>query len=190
MRHTNESLTREVAGSDMNRPLHFAGKFLLAVVGVIITLRLIGVAFAFSRWTGFLALVIIATVLYSTARHWVQWLPGLLIFGVINSLIGLATHHAPTNPQAEVSAWVAGILVIYYAVGCVVSYHYDATRLSVVDRLALLLYLLCMIWPAFATSKLATLTPVVAWSMSVGMAALIASFAVHRARRRKEPSGA
>lgn len=189
MRRTDESMTREVAGS-VSRPLRFAGKFLLAILVVLVALRLIGAAFAFSRWTGSLILVVIAIALYSTARYWVQWLPGLLIFGVINSLIGLVTHHAPTNPQAEVSTWVAGLLVTFYGVGCVVSYHYDATRLSVMDKLALLLYLLCMIWPAFAASNLATLTPVVAWSMGIGMGALIASFAVHRARRRREPSGA
>jgi hypothetical protein len=189
MLDTNESVTREGAGN-VSRPLHFAGKFLLALLGVIVALRLIGAAFAFSRWTGLLVLVVIAIVLYSTARRWVQWLPGLLIFGVINSLIGLVTHHAPTNPQVEVSGWVSGLLVTFYAVGCVVSYHYDATRLSVVDKLALLLYLLCMISPAFVANNLATLTPIVAWSMGIGMAALIASFAFHRPRRRKAPSGA
>ena len=173
----------------MNRPLRFAGKFLLAVLGVIMALRLIGVALAFSRWTGVLVVVIIATVLYATARHWVRWLPGLLIFGVINSLIGLVTHHAPTNPQVEVSGWVAGLLVAFYAVGCVVSYHYDATRLSAVDKLALLLYLLCMVWPAFSLNNLATLTAVVVWPMGIGMVALIASFASHRARHMKQPSG-
>ncbi len=188
MLDANEPVIRKAG--NVSRPLHFAGKFLLAILGVIVALRLIGAAFAFSRSTGFFVLVVIAIVLYSTARRWVQWLPGLLIFGVINSLIGLVTHYAPTNPQAEVSVWVAGLLAIYYAVGCVVSYHYDATRLSVVDKLALLLYLLCMIWPAFAASSLATLTPVVGWSMGIGMAALIASLAVHRARRGKEPSGA
>jgi len=75
-------------------------------------------------------------------------------------------------------------------VGCIVSYHYDATHLSAVDRLALLVYLFCMIWPAFATNNLATVTPVVAWSTSIGVAALIASFAVHRARRGKKSFGA
>jgi len=174
----------------MNKTVSFAGKVLLAVLGVIMALRLIGLVFAFSRWTGFMVLIIIATILYSTARHWVRWLPGLLMFGVINSLIGLVTHHAPTNPQVEVSAWVTGISVIFYAVGCVVTYHYDAAQLSVMDRLALLLYLLCMIWPAFAASSPAIVTPVMAWSTSVGMAALVVSFAVHRTRRRKECSDA
>ncbi len=173
----------------MSRPLYFAGKFLLAVLAVIIALRLIGAAFAFSRWTGFLVVIVIAIMLYSTARHWVQWLPGLLIFGVINSLIGLLTHHAPTNPQVKVSGWVAGLLAIFYAVGCIVSHYYDPAGLSIMDKLALLLYLPCMILPAFATSNLATVTPLVAWSMSIGMAVLIASLAIHR-RRRGAHSGA
>lgn len=190
MRHTNESVTFETTRGDMSRALRFAGKFLLAVLGVVVALRLIAASFAFSRWTGILVLVVIAVALYSTAPRWVRWLPGLLIFGIINSLVGLITHHAPTNPQVAVSAGVAGLLIAFYAVGCIVSYHYDATHLSVVDRLAFLLYLFCMIWPAFTANNLATVTPVVAWSTSIGMAALIASFAAHRVRRRKKPLGA
>jgi len=50
----------------------------------------------------------------------------------------------------------------------------------------LLVYLLCMIWPAFAPNNLTTVTPAVAWSTSIGMAALIASFAIHRIRRGKK----
>ena len=64
------------------------------------------------------------------------------------------------------------------------------THLSALDRLALLVYLFCMFWPAFAANDLTTVTPVIAWSIGVGVAALIASFAVHRARRGKESLGA
>ena len=174
----------------MIRALRFAGKFLLAVLGIIAALRLIGASFAFSRWTGFLILAVLAMVLYATAPRWVRWLPGLLLFGVFNSLLGLITHHAPTNTLGAVSAGVAGLLVVFYAVGCIVSYYYDATHLSALDRLALLVYLFCMFWPAFAANDLTTVTPVIAWSIGIGVAAMMASFAVHRARRGKKPLGA
>jgi hypothetical protein len=175
---------------EMIRALRFAGKFLLAVLGIIAALRLIWASFAFSRWTGFLVLAVLAMVLYATAPRWVRWLPGLLLFGVFNSLLGLITHHAPTNPRIAVPSGVAGLLVVFYAVGCIVSYYYDATHLSAVDRLALLVYLFCMIWPAFGANDLATVTPVIAWSISIGVAALMASFAVHRARLGKKSLGA
>jgi hypothetical protein len=190
MRHTSKSITPGTAGDEMTRALRFASKFLLAILGVIVVLRLVWASFAFSRWAGFFVLAGAAVVLYLTARRWVRWLPSLLIFGIVNSLIGLITHHAPTNPRAAVSAEVAVLLVIFYTAGCIVSYHYDAAHLSVMDRLALLLYLFCMIWPAFASSNLATVTPVVAWSTTTGTAVLIASFVVHRIRRGKEPFGA
>jgi hypothetical protein len=180
MRHT--SVTIEAKGGDMSRALRFAGGFLLALLGVVVAFRLIAASVAFSRWTGGLVLVIIASALYSTASQWVRWLPGLLIFGIINSLVGLMTHHTSTNPQVAVPAGIAGLLVAFYSVGCIVSYHYDA----VVDRLAFLLYLFCMIYPTFAAKDITTLTPVVAWSVSIGMAALLASFAAHRARWRKK----
>lgn len=173
----------------MTQAFHFAGKFVLAALGIVVALWLVGASFALSKWTGLLVLAIIGIVLYATVVHWVRWLPSLLIFGVINSLLALVTHHAPTNPQATVSAGVAGLLVAYYTVGCVISYHYDATHLSAVDRLALLLYLFCMIWPAVAARNLAVVTPVVAWSISIGMVALIGSFIVHRARRGKRSAG-
>jgi len=172
------------------RTLRFAGKFLLAVFGIVAVLWLVGASFALSRWAGFVLLAVVAIVLYATAPRWVGWLPGLLVFGVINSLLGLVTHHVPTNPGVAVSAGVAGLLLAFYAIGCIVSYHYDPTHLSGLDRLAFLVYLFCMIWPAFAANNLATVTPVVAWSTSIGMAALIASFAAHRARRGKRPLGA
>lgn len=190
MPRTNELLAHDRTKGDVMRTLHFAGRFLLCAIGIIAVFWAIGRSFAFSPWAGYAVVAILAIILYATAPLWVRWLPGLLVFGVINSLLGLITHHAPTNPRTAVSAGVAGLLVIFYAVGCIVSYHYDATHLSTVDRLALLVYLFCMIWPAFAAGNLATVTRVVAWSTSIGAAALVASFAAHRARRGKRSLGA
>jgi hypothetical protein len=173
------------------RTLRFACKFLFVALGIVAALWIVGASFTFSRWTGFPVLAIIATILYATSPRWVHWLPGLLGFGVLNSLFVLVTHHVPTNPSAAVSVGVAGLVLAFYTVGCIVSFRYDRAHLSIVDRLALLLYLFCMVWPAFgARNNPATVTPAIAWSTSLGMAALIASFAVHRAGRGKRPLGA
>ena len=190
MRRTNELLAHDGTGSDVMRTLRFAGKFLLYALGIIAALWILGASFAFSRWAGFVLLAAITAILYATAPRWVRWLPGLLVFGVLNSLLGLITRHVPTNRGVPLSAGVAGLSLAFYAIGCIISYHYDATHLSAVDRLALLVYLFCMIWPAFAPNNLATVTPVVAWSTSMGMAALIASFVAHRARLGKRSVGA
>lgn len=171
------------------RTLRFAGWFLLYALGIVAALWMLGASFSYSRWAGFVLLAVIAATLYATAPRWVRWVPGLLVFGVLNSLLGLITRHVPTNPSMAVSAGVASLLLAFYAIGCIISYHYDATHLSAADRLALLVYLVCMIWPAFAPNNLATVTPVVAWSTSVGMAALIASFVAHRGRLGKRAVG-
>ena len=78
----------------------------------------------------------IAIFLYFTAHKWVRWIGRILIFGVINSFIGLVTHHVPTNPHVEVSVGVAALLVAFYAVGSIVSFYYNVTHISFVDRLA------------------------------------------------------
>lgn len=187
MRRTNGLLDDEGTGSDVIRTLRFAGRFLLYALGAVAALWILGASFAFSRWAGFALLAFIAAILYATALRWVRWLPGLLVFGVLNSLLGLITRHVPTNPSVAVSAGVAGQLLAFYTIGCIISYNYDAAHLSAADRLALLVYLFCMIFPAFAPNDLATLTPAVVWSTGIGMAVLIASFAVHRARATKRP---
>ncbi len=189
MRRTNELLAHDDKGGDVIRALRFPGRFLLYALGIVAALWILGASFAFSRWAGFVLLAVIAVILYATAPRWVRWLPGLLVFGVLNSLLGLITRHVPTNPSVAVSAGVASLLLAFYAIGGIISYHYDATHLSALDRLALLMYLFCMIWPAFAPNNLATVTPVVAWSTSIGMAVLIASFAAHRVRRGKRAGG-
>jgi hypothetical protein len=172
------------------RTLRFAGSFLLWALGIVAVLLMLGAFFAFSRWAGFVLLAVIAAVLFATAHRWVGWLSGLLVLGVLNSFLGLITSHVPTNPGEAISTGVAGLLLAFYAIGCIISYHYDATYLSAVDRLALLVYLFCMIWPAFAPNYLAAVTPVVALSTSIGMAVLIASFVAHRVRCGKRPVGA
>ncbi len=151
---------------------------------LVAALWLMRVIFAASALGASLVLVTVAILLYLTASRWVRWLPALLIFGVINSLFGLVTHHVPTNSRAPVSMGVAGLLLAFYTVGCLISNQYDAGHLSMLDRAALVVYLFCMVWPAFgAPNDLSKLTPILAWGASIGMAALVASFVAHRIRR-------
>jgi uncharacterized membrane protein len=78
------------------------------------------------------------------------------------------------------------LLLAFYVVGCMVSYNYDARHLSAVDRLAFVVYLFCVIWPAFAVrNNLAAVTPTLLWSTGIGMAVLVVSFALHRAYCRR-----
>lgn len=183
-------MTHESRGAEVKRAIRFAGRVLLVVAGSIAVLLILRISFAFSRWAGYLVIGLIMTVIYATAHRWVMGLPGLLVLGVFNSLIGLITQHGPTNPHKAVSAGFAGLLLAFYTVGYIVFDYYDAAHFSAVDRIALLVYLFCMIWPAFtAGSNLGVVTPAIAWSMSIGMVALGVSFAIHRMRRRNREHG-
>ena len=164
------------------RELRFAGRVLLCLLGFITLLWLLGRSFAYSHRAGYVFLAVIAGALCATAPRWVKWLPGLLIFGVLNSLFALTTGHAPTDHNVVVSRVVSGLLLVFYIVGWKIADHYNATPLSAFDRLAWLTYLICMIWPAFFKPDLSTLTPVVAWPMGIGMGLVLTAFATHRWR--------
>jgi hypothetical protein len=184
MLDSSESVSSRIEGTNLSRNSYLAAKVLLAALGVIVALRIIGVAFAFSRVTGLVAAAVIAIILCLTAHKWVRWIGGVLLFGVINSFIGLVTHHVPTNPRVEVSVGVAALLVAFYAVGSTISFYYDVTHISFVDRLAWLLYLSCMLWPALGATDLSAMTPAVAWSTGAGMAVLVFAFVGNRVRHR------
>lgn len=165
--------------------LRFAGKVLAVLAALVLALWILAITFAFSKWAGFVALGFVAIALYASAHHWVRWLPGLLIFGVLNSVIGLITHQVPTNPNGTISTGLAALALTFYALGFVVSYCYDAAHLSVLDRCAFLVYLAGMVLPAALTlhSNPGIVTPSIAWPTITGMAALSVSFSIHRLRR-------
>ena len=182
-RYISEDMLLEGQIGYAMKALRFAGKFVLAISGILVSLWIVGESFALSRWVGSAALAAVAVILYVTAPRWVAGLPGILIFGVVNALLALAMGHVPTNPHAPVSRAVIVLVFSYYVIGCVVSYRYDITRLSPLDRLAVLLYLCCAVWPAVDRgASLDRITPAMVWSAGIGIGALLTSFAIHRAR--------
>ena len=123
----------------------FAGNVLAILAVAIAAFWIIGYLYAFSRWAGFLSLGIALIALYSTAHHWLPWLPGVLVFGVINSLLALITHHAPTNRAVSVSTTLAVFSLAFYALGCAVSFRVE--KVSVLDRCAWVVYLAAIFSP-------------------------------------------
>ncbi len=157
----------------------FVGKVLAIIAVVIAAFWVIGYLFAFSKWAGFSSLGVVLIALYATAHRWIPWLPGVLVFGVINSLLALITHHAPTNQTVSVSTALAALSLAFYALGCAVSFR--AEKVSVLDRCAWVVYLVAMFLPAaFVTSTSGTVTPAIAWPLFVGMTAIVISFVSHR----------
>ena len=161
----------------------FAGKFLATLALFIAALWLIGACFRASKWAGLFAVVTVFVSLYLTAHRWVRWLPGLLVFGVLNSIFGLATHRAPTNSQTVLSTGFSALWLIFYLVGYLVSYYYDAEFLNPLDRCAFLVYLSSVGLSAFLSRDNAgVVTPSLLWSAAVGMAAIAVAFIVQRSR--------
>ena len=95
--------------SNETSTIRFVLKFALTALGVILALRAVGLLVAYSRWTGILAVGVIFLALFVTAPRWIKWLPGLLVFGIINSLIGLVTRHAPITLTHLLSPGVAAL---------------------------------------------------------------------------------
>jgi hypothetical protein len=157
----------------------FVGKVLAIIAVAIAAFWVIGYLFAFSMWAGFSSLGIALIGLYATAHRWIPWLPGVLVFGFMNSLLALITHHAPTNQTVSVSTAMAVLTLAFYALGCAVSCRLG--KVSVLDRCAWVVYLAAMFSPmAFARSTSGTVTPAVAWPLLVGMTAIVISFVSHR----------
>src|SRR5215831_2842141 len=125
--------------------IRFTGKVLIVLAGIITSLRLIGLAVKLSPWNGYVITAIIACVMYVTVPRWVTWLPGILVFGIMSSLGGLLTHRAPTNPGVEVSSSLPIAALLYQLVGYTAARQYGASKLSVLDRCAVVIYLICMI---------------------------------------------
>jgi hypothetical protein len=193
MHNSVESVGLTRKKGNLGRAIGFASKVVSIISGICAVFWALRASFRFSRPAGFFVLGIFVIVLYETAARWVRWLPGLLPFGVINAVLALTSHHAPPSFRVAVSAGVSCLLLAFYGVGCLVSSRYNNADLSTLDRLALLVYLFCMIWPIFATLShpvpaKVTVTPVLAWSAGIGMAALIISFAAHHRRRTKRIS--
>ncbi len=189
--HAQKAMTHESRRAELNHAIRFAGKVLLVLAGIIAAFWILGRAFTFSRWAGYLHIGLFMIPIYVTAHRWVAGLPALLIFGVFSSFVALTSGHAPTNPQKPFSVGLACLLLGYQAMGCIAYRYYDEAHFSVVDRIALLIYLFCLFWPGFTLgANLGVVTPVIAWSMTIGMAALGVSFAIHHKRRGKKLFGA
>jgi hypothetical protein len=80
--------TSKTVSTNSTDSIRFVLKFVFVAISLLLALRVLGAFFASSRLTGLVAVVLIAGVLYLTAARWRNWLAGLLLFCVMNSLIG------------------------------------------------------------------------------------------------------
>jgi len=168
--------------------LTFTVKFICCLLGAILGLLVIRTLLSYSPLAFWVVVSSVATILFWTAPKWVIWMPGIMVFGVANSLVGLVTRKVPTRSDSEVSTAVALLLCALYSVGCVVPLQYDARRISVLDRSALLVYIVCAIYPAYCHTTLASVTPVVFSAVTIGIGAMSISLVAHRVRRRLHPA--
>jgi hypothetical protein len=166
--------------------LAFAAK-LLACLGVIVLgLWTIKVAIDFSKWTGLLAISMVVVLLLATAHRWIRWLPGILVFGVVNSLIVLTTHRVPTGP-VSVSTASASLMLVFFALGAAVSYCYGEERITPVDRCAFVIYCGSPVWAALTPDGLrsaSVVTGPILYPLIVGMAVILVAFTIRLVRRR------
>jgi len=134
-----------------------------------------------SDWVIWLEVILGVGLLFSTVNVWYQWLAGCLLFGIVKAFIALVTGTAvfpirQLPPTRTVSLMVA----VYCTVSLLLMIRFMQAKLTMVDRVAVILYFLC-----FLPSR--SSFPSV-WEI-LGLAGLLASWVVYRWREGRAPTG-
>ena len=127
---------------------------------------------AWTDWTGWTELVLAAAILLPTAQVWLMLLGGYMIFGVIKGLVIFATGNFPSHGFSTRMEPLE--LALYGLATLLLMFRFAESPPTVLDRVALTLYLFCFLRPA-ASSALS-------WWQMIGLAALLVSWCVSRWR--------
>jgi hypothetical protein len=142
-------VTQQSAHTDAQHAVCFSGKVLLALA---FGLLLMWASFVISsRITGPKILAWISlgpafVVLAYSTEQWVKIVTGLLFLGALNAAVAAGLGYLPTNRNVQMhtgEAIAAAFVLAIAATECLVLYHRHHGSL---DRAALLLYVLCVLW--------------------------------------------
>jgi hypothetical protein len=128
-----------------------AGTWLLGVIWLAIVFAGVAIAFTPSKFppaVGWCLLAVAALVLLATANRWVTALPGILGVATLNSLAMIFTGHATGNPSVLVSRRLALFSAICLGASTLISLNFQDRNLHVHDRIAFLVYAICLAWTA------------------------------------------
>lgn len=126
---------------------------------------------------GFLGIA--ALVLVFTMDRWVKVFPGLLAYGVLNSILMLTNGHAVNHPEVLVSKLEAAVLIVFFGAAVALSSRFTKHKLKVPDRFALLAFIFCFFWQAVAPRLMLV-------ALAIGFSCLVGAWAYDRVQRRPE----
>ncbi len=122
-----------------------------------------------SRVLGYALLIVAAVTMVATAEHWKRVFPGIMLAAVINSLLELWRGHAVNNLYVTIAPPIAAIHLLVTSGVTVLTLTFKSRHLSMIDRAALLAFVVSFFWQAvdsrFASLKLVggALCVLVAW---------------------------
>lgn len=115
---------------------------------------------------GWIELIVAATLLVPTAKMWMQWFAGCLLFGIVKGVFMLLT--GGPIPRSELA-----IPVIFFVATLVLMASIGLRGTTLLDRIALTFYVFCIAWRA--DKGLFMPAP----SLAIGLAGLFASWCVY-----------
>ena len=134
---------------------------------------------AWTDWIGWAELVLAVAILLPTARVWLMLLGGYMVFGVIKGLFLFATASFPSH---GFSTRVDPLeLALYGVVTLALLYRFAESPPTVLDRVALIVFLFCFVMPSSGLSS------ALSWSQMIGLAVLLVSWGVSRWRASEDP---
>lgn len=126
-----------------------------------------------SRVVGWSLLLIAALIAILTMDKWVKVFPGLLAYGVFGSILMLLDGHAVNHPEIVIPWYEAVALILFFTAAAGLSFSFTNHKLTVPDRIALFVFIVCYFWQA-ADQRLMTIT------LGVGFACLAGAWAYDR----------
>lgn len=173
-------MSEHTVGKQVKSGFRQAGAWLLgfAWLGLVFA----GTAIAFtpsphSPALGWGLLGIAALVLIFTMHRWVKVFPGLLVYGVMGSILMLMDGHAMNHPEIPVSKVEAALLIVFFAAAAL-SFTFTKHKLTVPDRIACWLFSFCFFWQAVVPRLMLS-------ALAIGFSCLLAAWAYDRVYRRR-----
>jgi len=178
-------MTKSDTMAQVRNGFRTAGAWLLGLGWLGLVFAGMAIAFSTSKYppvAGWVLLAIDAIILVSTAHRWVKALPGLLGLATLNALVSVFSGHATNLPSVPIPRFEATVATLLLGMSTALSPSFTSRKLSIVDRLAFLIYASCILWGA--VDHRVTL-PV---QMGVATFCLLVAWAYDRLQRRRGPN--
>lgn len=167
--------------------LRLAGWVCLGILTCGLLVGGAGIAFSEipgSKAIGYACLAAGAAILVSTMQLWARRFSGFLLMGALAALIQLLTGKQLNNSSIQVPRWISLLGAALMLSSSALFLELKKRRLSLVDRVALILWAALVIWGVYSTAFLIPLT--------LSVVVLVLAHLTHRAKKRRQvgvPSG-